>query len=602
MSVDEQIIWRRERNLDRLFLAMIHFDKGDAKRIQHFTKVHSYARLIGRKENLDEDSLFTLETAAYVHDIGIPVAEKKYGYQNGKLQEQEGPAAAQELLEKLQFHPSVIKRVCYLVGHHHTYDAIDGLDYQILVEADFLVNLFEDEASQDTILHVRDTIFRTKTGLQILNDMFGLEPTQAVLTYDKKGNLIVNKERIKIYKDMMQTFFRRAKVGGFVDWRHMGDLTNGIESLLRDASTELTAPEDAWNLFSLTGDVFLKWGKTEMDDDGDTSFVMSYVMDIWEQALKRLPGEKEQAQALQFFIKHLDGSVIDYMEEYLYEFMDHHFRTKALLQIKKKFLEEKLAKAEEDPKGYSNFHIDTLREYLLQIAADEGVPLLQIEERAAFWHSSSMDKRLLRIYQERGEEAKQVDLLEKMLSSSSKTWIAEYEKSDYEEQLKALYHKMGRTANYQALLKHMFYDRPGDEKLYEEYRSLFSRADWQKECDQHIFPVFIGKMYAMRLFEKEERYDLMMLTAEQNQRIEGYEEVLKERYPQRCLSILIKNANDTMAEAVDRRGYRKVGRILKKIKKYPEGPDKAAELAEKYCSENPRKTALRDEMNKIQKG
>lgn len=76
MSVDEQIIWRRERNLDRLFLAMIHFDKGDAKRIQHFTKVHSYARLIGRKENLDEDSLFTLETAAYVHDIGIPVAEK----------------------------------------------------------------------------------------------------------------------------------------------------------------------------------------------------------------------------------------------------------------------------------------------------------------------------------------------------------------------------------------------------------------------------------------------------------------------------------------------------------------------------------------------
>lgn len=98
MSLEEQIIWKRERALDRLFLAMIRFDKGDAKRIQHFTKVHSYARLIGRKENLDEDSLFTLETAAYVHDIGIPVAEKKYGYQNGKLQEQEGPAAAQELL------------------------------------------------------------------------------------------------------------------------------------------------------------------------------------------------------------------------------------------------------------------------------------------------------------------------------------------------------------------------------------------------------------------------------------------------------------------------------------------------------------------------
>ena len=32
--------------LDKLLVKMIEFDSGDPKRIQHFLKVHSYARLI----------------------------------------------------------------------------------------------------------------------------------------------------------------------------------------------------------------------------------------------------------------------------------------------------------------------------------------------------------------------------------------------------------------------------------------------------------------------------------------------------------------------------------------------------------------------------
>ncbi len=160
--------------LNQLFLAMIRHDDGDPKRIQHFTKVHSYARLIGEMENLDPDTLYTLEAAAYVHDIGIREAERKYGYQNGKLQEQEGPAVAGRMLEELGFAPEVTDRVKYLVGHHHTYNNIDAPDYQILVEADFLVNLFEDGESKEVAANVRESIFRTESGKTVLNTMFGL--------------------------------------------------------------------------------------------------------------------------------------------------------------------------------------------------------------------------------------------------------------------------------------------------------------------------------------------------------------------------------------------------------------------------------------------
>ena len=64
--------------------------KGDAKRIQHFCKVHSYAKLIAETENVDKKCLFTIEAAALTHDIGIHFCEEKYGNCNGKLQEKEG--------------------------------------------------------------------------------------------------------------------------------------------------------------------------------------------------------------------------------------------------------------------------------------------------------------------------------------------------------------------------------------------------------------------------------------------------------------------------------------------------------------------------------
>ena len=164
-----------KQQLDDLFMDMIAYYDGDPKRIQHFTKVHSYARLIGIGEELDDASLFILEAAAYTHDIGIRVAEEKYGRCDGKLQEQEGPIIAQKMLSQLGFENYIVERLCFLIGHHHTYDNIDGLDYQILVEADFLVNLYEDDAGNRAIDKAYKRIFKTETGKKIFRLMFGYE-------------------------------------------------------------------------------------------------------------------------------------------------------------------------------------------------------------------------------------------------------------------------------------------------------------------------------------------------------------------------------------------------------------------------------------------
>ena len=160
--------------INKLHLAMIELYKGDAKRIQHFCKVHSYAKLIAETENVDKKCLFTIEAAALTHDIGIHFCEEKYGNCNGKLQEKEGPAIAERLLGKLGFDQDVSDRVQYLIAHHHTYDDIDEIDYQILVEADFLVNIMESDLSKEAASKAYHTIFKTTCGKTICREMFGI--------------------------------------------------------------------------------------------------------------------------------------------------------------------------------------------------------------------------------------------------------------------------------------------------------------------------------------------------------------------------------------------------------------------------------------------
>jgi len=153
--------------LNNLVFEMMKYYRNDPKQINHFIKVHAYAKLIAEEEYLDKDLQLIVETVAYIHDIGIKNALAKYNSSVGKLQEKEGPDEARKMLTALGYQENVIERVCYIVAHHHTFEVIDGIDFQILVEADLLTNYYEDNLPKDNILYSYDKIFRTETGKRI---------------------------------------------------------------------------------------------------------------------------------------------------------------------------------------------------------------------------------------------------------------------------------------------------------------------------------------------------------------------------------------------------------------------------------------------------
>ncbi len=158
--------------IGKVIYEMTKYYAGDIKRINHFLKVYAYAKTIGEMEQLDEKTQEILEVTAVVHDIGIKVSEEKYGSSAGHYQQIEGPVVAKPMLYNLGYDEAFIERVLYLIAHHHTYHDMDGLDYQILVEADFLVNLNEEEAQKATIENVLKNIFRTRSGIELLHHCF----------------------------------------------------------------------------------------------------------------------------------------------------------------------------------------------------------------------------------------------------------------------------------------------------------------------------------------------------------------------------------------------------------------------------------------------
>lgn len=154
---------------------MLEYFGGDPKRIQHFIKVHAFSVIIGKGEKLTAEELHTLESAALVHDIGIKPAERLYGECGGKLQEKLGPAEAEKILRELDYSAEEIERICFMVGHHHTYDNVNDKLLQILIEADFIVNLYEDGVSDEGIKTAYTKIFRTDSGKALARTIFGIE-------------------------------------------------------------------------------------------------------------------------------------------------------------------------------------------------------------------------------------------------------------------------------------------------------------------------------------------------------------------------------------------------------------------------------------------
>ncbi|MDY6973074.1 MAG: HD domain-containing protein [Thermodesulfobacteriota bacterium] len=147
-SLPPELMAQKEDLLkDRIAIEMKKYFKSDFKRIGHASRVARYAERIGKNE---KGNMAVIFAAAYLHDIGIHEAERKHGSTLPKYQEQEGPAVARSILEKLGAQKDLIEEVCDIIGHHHHPRSEDTINFKAVYDADLIANL-EDSSKENKI-------------------------------------------------------------------------------------------------------------------------------------------------------------------------------------------------------------------------------------------------------------------------------------------------------------------------------------------------------------------------------------------------------------------------------------------------------------------
>jgi len=156
---------------ERLIREMKNLFGGDQRRVDHALSVLDYAEQIQAMEGGDP---LVVKAAAILHDIGIHEAQRKYGSSGGKYQEIEGPPIAREILSQYDLGEAIVEHVCRIIANHHSAKDIDTLEFRILWDSDWLVNIPAEfpGADKETLGKLIEKIFKTQRGHQIAVELF----------------------------------------------------------------------------------------------------------------------------------------------------------------------------------------------------------------------------------------------------------------------------------------------------------------------------------------------------------------------------------------------------------------------------------------------
>jgi putative nucleotidyltransferase with HDIG domain len=169
----ELIAQRDDLLKDRVALEMKRTFGRDFKRIAHATKVARYAEEIVKAEGGDPAVVLT---AAYLHDIGIKEAERKFSSTAARYQEEEGPPIAREILTKLGARAELIAEVCDIIGHHHHPRDPETVNFKCLYDADLIVNVEENHQEQpiapERLATMIERNFFTERGRSLARQVF----------------------------------------------------------------------------------------------------------------------------------------------------------------------------------------------------------------------------------------------------------------------------------------------------------------------------------------------------------------------------------------------------------------------------------------------
>ena len=391
---------------------------------------------------------------------------------------------------------------------------------------------------------------------------------------------------------------------GYIDWENTGAFMRAIEQFLNDRVREVMNKGCYEEAFELVNHVFVTIGNQEFDDsDGGRETAADRCYELWQEILEN-GSEAVKRQMFQWFEKHqADDMVVDYMEDYIYDFLMNEFHDPELLERKLRMLDEVIAASEGQSdcgshwSAYYGLENNVLKR--LGLMAELGYPETEIQEYKRKNRSFSAIRELeIDEYLEQGDVEAAIRTLKE-----SKELDREYPGlvACYSTRLIDLYSMTNQEQSYKdELVFQVFSYRQDNLDWAVRLKQVCEPAEWEAYREE----LLTGKhrqQIKYPLMEAEGMYERLLkeITAEDSiSKLNQYEKVLKQRFPDQVRAIYTAYVKRQADTASTRQMYKDIMAYLKKIKNYPQGKEAAAELAAEWRISYKRRPAMMDELGK----
>ena len=390
---------------------------------------------------------------------------------------------------------------------------------------------------------------------------------------------------------------------GYVDYYHAMDYVHDLEEFLDENVQNLIDKNLIMQAFELTNEVFHTVGNQDIDDsDGGTTWIVNSCYEYWKQILDQATDEQRD-QMFQWFKGRPKNYVIDYMEDYISDFLMEEFHDTSMLLEKLRMLDELIERAGDQTncdRLYSPYYgFATIIIKRLQIMKELNYSANEINEyRTKFRHFSAIRELEVKEYLDRKEYDKAIEVLEE-----SKKLDKEYAGlvSKYSEQLIQVYHKTGQQEEYKKELIYQVFSCRQDN--LENVKLLKAECDEEEWCTyrEQILNTNSCLGIKFRFLEFEELYDRLLKTIVESGSIytlDQYEKVLKKKFPDIIRDTYVNYVRKHAESVCDRKAYKGLMTYLKKITKYPDGRGKADQIAKEWKVIYRRRPAMMDELKK----
>ncbi len=390
---------------------------------------------------------------------------------------------------------------------------------------------------------------------------------------------------------------------GFIGYSYASIYASEMNCFLYEKVQALIDRGCIMQAFELTNYVFHCVGNQDIDDSGgEIEWMANTCYEFWQQILQKAQ-KKEQKRIFRWFQEHKNGYVIDYMEEYIEDFLMNEFHDPDMLKQKMKMLDERIEKAGNSTdcgKTYSahyGFENNIIKR--IQIMKELGSSSQEIREyRDRHRKFSEVRKLEIEDYLNEKQYKEAISVLEE-----SKQLDQEYPGlvSEYSQKLIDIYSKTGQQKEYRAELEYQIFNcAQNDLQFIERLKEVCREEEWLQYREKILQSRMIWSVkYAF--LESEGLYERLLHEIKDSGSIyalDQYETILKKKYPEAVRDLYIMYIKNHAEKVTDRKNYRELIKYLKKVVAYPEGISKAHEIAGEWRILYKRRSAMMDELKK----